>query len=70
MKARPHLFEPFDPGRVDTQNPVELQYWSRVLECSEAQLTDALSHVGNHVAAVRDYLEAHVRRPHHAGRPH
>ncbi|HSW17696.1 MAG TPA: DUF3606 domain-containing protein [Ramlibacter sp.] len=64
MAETPHHFEPFDPGRIDTQSPVELQYWSKELACSDAELADALSQVGNHVTAVRDYLESHVRRPH------
>jgi Protein of unknown function (DUF3606) len=49
-------YHPLDPGRIDTQNPVELQYWCRELHCTEAELADAVSKVGNHVTAVREYL--------------
>ena len=49
-------YKPLDPGRVDTQNQVELQYWSRELQCTEAELTEAVSEVGGHVTAVREYL--------------
>ena len=49
-------FKPLDPGRVDTIDQVELEYWSRELHCTEAELTEALSKVGDHVTAVREYL--------------
>lgn len=52
-------FEPLDPGRIDTQNRTELEYWSRVLHCTEAELADAVRQVGNHVTAVREYLASH-----------
>ena len=49
-------FKPLDPGRVEIVTQVELQYWSRELKCSEAELAQAVSEVGDHVTAVRDYL--------------
>jgi Protein of unknown function (DUF3606) len=49
-------FKPLDPGRILDEDPVELQYWSKQLRCTEAKLREAISKVGNHVAAVRDYL--------------
>ena len=49
-------FKPLDPGRVEILTQVELQYWSRELKCTEAELTQAVSEVGDHVTAVRDYL--------------
>jgi hypothetical protein len=49
-------FKPLDPGRINTLDPVELQYWCRELHCTEAQLHDAIAHVGDHVTAVRDRL--------------
>lgn len=51
-------FKPLDPGRINTLDPVELQYWCRELHCTEAQLHDAISHVGDHVTAVRDRLSS------------
>lgn len=50
-------FEPLDPGRIDSQSEEELHYWSRELHCAKAELLDAVGRVGNHVSAVRDYLE-------------
>ncbi|VWX62973.1 conserved hypothetical protein [Burkholderiales bacterium 8X] len=49
-------FKPLDPGRILDEDPVELRYWCRQLQCDEAELRDAIGKVGNHVAAVRDYL--------------
>lgn len=49
-------FKPLDPGRVNAQDPVELQYWCAQFHCSEAALHDALATVGSHVTAVRDQL--------------
>ena len=58
-------FEPLDPGRIDSQSDEELHYWSRELHCAKAQLLDAVGQVGNHVSAVRDYLELHRGAPSH-----
>ena len=49
-------FKPLDPGRVDTIDEVELQYWSQELHCTEAELMQAVSEVGNHITSVREYL--------------
>ena len=49
-------FKPLDPGRVDTIDEVELQYWSQELHCTEAELMEAVSKVGDHITSVRDYL--------------
>ncbi|MDL9997421.1 DUF3606 domain-containing protein [Variovorax sp. J22P240] len=49
-------FKPLDPGRVNAQDPVELQYWCAQFHCTEATLNDALAKVGSHVTAVRDQL--------------
>jgi hypothetical protein len=51
-------FTPLDPGRVNRIDPEELAYWSRELQCSEPELTQAVSSAGEHVAAVREYLAA------------
>jgi hypothetical protein len=55
-------YKPLDPGRIDTQNRIELQYWSSELHCTEAELADAVSKVGDHVTAVREYLASLSRR--------
>ena len=54
----PDSFQPLDPGRINTVDPVELKYWCRQLNCSEAQLREAIAKVGAHVTAVRDQLAA------------
>ncbi|MBP0637376.1 DUF3606 domain-containing protein [Cupriavidus sp. AcVe19-6a] len=51
-------FRPLDPGRVNLGDPLEVQYWCRELGCSERDLEDAVSTAGDHIAAVRDQLEA------------
>jgi hypothetical protein len=57
--------ELLDPGRIDVQSHEELHYWSRELHCAEAQLLEAVGRVGNHVTAVREYLESQRRAPSH-----
>lgn len=49
-------YKPLDPGRVDILDRVELQYWSRELDCTEAELMEAVSKVGAHVTALREHL--------------
>jgi len=51
-------FQPLDPGRINTMDPVELRYWCRQLDCNEAQLREALARAGDHVTAVREQLAA------------
>ena len=52
----PPNYKPLDPGRVDTVDPVELHYWSVELRCTQAELMEVVSKVGDHVTAVREYL--------------
>ncbi len=56
MPDDPTPYKPSDPGRVDILNPVEVRYWSGELKCTEAEVTRAVSKVGSHVTAVREYL--------------
>lgn len=58
-------FEVLDPGRIDVQSHEELYYWTRELHCAEAQLLEAVSRVGNHVTAVREYLDSQRGAPTH-----
>ena len=57
MDDHPTHFRPLDPGRVNVIDQEELAYWSRELNCTEPELAEAVSQAGEHVAAVRDYLE-------------
>lgn len=49
-------FKPLDPGRVDTLDQFEMQYWSTELHCTETELAQAVAKVGDHVTSVREYL--------------
>jgi len=50
-------FKPLDPGRIDIEDALEVQYWSEQLSCTQDDLMQAVGQVGNHVSAVRDWLE-------------
>jgi len=50
-------FRPVDPGRVNMMDPMEVLYWCADLNCTEAELDDAVTQVGEHISAVRDHLE-------------
>lgn len=56
-------FKPLDPGRVHSLDPVEMHYWCKELRCSETELAEAISKVGEHVAEVRESLAASHHRP-------
>ena len=58
MKQNSQASRPFDPSRVDGLDPRELRYWCKELGCTKAQLDDARSSVGDHVAAIREFLSA------------
>lgn len=49
-------FKPLDPGRIDIIDLEELAYWSKELHCTESELAQAVTQVGEHVTAVREYL--------------
>jgi len=51
-------FKPLDPGRILEEDSLELRYWCKEFQCTETELLDAISKVGNHVAAVRGHLES------------
>ena len=52
----PTHFTPLDPGRIDIIDREELAYWSQELGCTEPELAQAVTQVGEHVTAVREYL--------------
>lgn len=45
-----------DSQRVTIDEPQDLQFWTRELRCTEAELRDALYKVGTSAAAVRLFL--------------
>ena len=49
-------FKPLDPGRIDIIDQEELAYWSKEFHCTEPELAQAVTQVGEHVTAVREYL--------------
>ncbi|MDF3832126.1 DUF3606 domain-containing protein [Cupriavidus basilensis] len=58
-------FKPLDPGRVNTMDAIDVQYWCADLNCTQAELEDAVSKAGDHISAVRAHLEAsHPDRRH------
>lgn len=59
MPDHPTQFKPLDPGRIDIMDREELAYWIKELDCTEPELAQAVTEVGEHVTAVRDYLAAH-----------
>ena len=42
--------------QVTLNEPQDVQYWTRELRCTEAELRDALNRVGTSAAAVRLFL--------------
>ena len=55
-------FKPLDPGRVNAIDDIELRYWCRELTCTEHELREAITKVGEHVTEVRQAL-ASMHRP-------
>ncbi len=49
-------FKPLDPGRVNSLDPIEMNYWCGEFGCSEAELNDAVAKVGEHVTEIRQLL--------------
>ena len=54
MTDESQAFHPLDPGRVNLLDPDEVAYWCHEFNCDEAELTEAVTEVGTHTAAVRD----------------
>jgi len=55
----PPDFRPLDPGRIQSMDPIELRWWCQELHCDEVLLVRAISAVGEHVTAIRIWLQAH-----------
>ena len=56
MVEMPADFSPLDPGRINSADPFEIEYWSRKLQCSPEQLEEVVARVGEHVNVVREAL--------------
>jgi hypothetical protein len=61
MSTEHSTFLPLDPGRVNTMDPNELQYWCTALKCTPEELSEAIAENGEHVTEVREAL-ANMRR--------
>jgi hypothetical protein len=49
---------PQDSSRIALEQEHELRYWTQRLGCTEEELREAVSNVGNGANAVREYLES------------
>lgn len=47
---------PADRARINVNEPHELRYWTKELDCTEAELRDAVKAVGVSVEKVRARL--------------
>jgi hypothetical protein len=54
-----YVFEtvPADRGRIDMDDPREIQWWSKQFGCNEEQLRRAVSEVGDSAAKVEQLLD-------------
>jgi hypothetical protein len=59
FKAMAYVFEsvPADRGRIDLNDPREVNWWSKRFGCSPEQLRRAVSKVGNSAAKVEQLLD-------------
>lgn len=55
-------FQPLDPGRINLMDPTEAAWWCEQLQVDEGRLRALVDRVGEHVAAVRQALEARPPR--------
>jgi hypothetical protein len=54
-----YVFEtmPAQRSRIDTTNPLEVLYWCKQFGCSERQLRQAVSQVGDSSAMVEQLID-------------
>jgi hypothetical protein len=54
-----YVFEsiPADRGRIDLNDPREVNWWRKRFDCSEDQLRRAVAEVGNSAAKVEQLLD-------------
>ncbi len=45
-----------DRSRINLEEDWEINYWTNELECTESELREAVSEVGNSADSVRRYL--------------
>lgn len=53
-----------EPARINVGQPHEVRYWTQELGVGADKLWAAVIAVGPSAEAVREYLEARMRRPH------
>ena len=54
-----YVFEtvPRDRGRIDMDDPREVNWWRKRFDCSEDQLRDAVRRLGDNAAIVEQLLD-------------
>jgi len=54
-----YVFEtvPRDRGRIDLDDPREVNWWRKKFDCSEYQLREAVAKVGDSAAVVEQLLD-------------
>ena len=57
MPDNKHITHPTDAQRIDINDPNEVRNWCSSLNCTEAQLRNAVAAVGTWAHHVRDYLK-------------
>lgn len=53
---------PADAARVNVNETHEVRYWTKQLNCSQAELRTAVGEVGTSTAQVKDYLAKHKKK--------
>lgn len=56
MSDNKHITHPEDTKRIDIHDPFEVSNWKSALNCTEAELKQAVDQVGTHADDVREYL--------------
>ncbi|MFJ7007941.1 DUF3606 domain-containing protein [Pseudomonas putida] len=56
MPDNKHITHPADAKRIDVNDANEVKNWCSSLNCTEAQLKNAVETVGTWAHDVRDYL--------------
>ena len=49
----------YDYWRINVEQPWEVRFWTRDMNCTERLLRQAVGQVGNTAASVRMYLAGH-----------
>ncbi len=56
MSDNKHITHPEDANRIDIHDDNEVRNWTTALDCTEAELKQAVAAVGTYADKVRQYL--------------